>query len=346
MLRQRALLFLHLVIMKYTFLFILLLIGYPLFAQLAGYRSIALTDSSRHYKPDANSGDRLYYRPVEIDCWYPAASAEGSPIHYGEFLQLFQDRANRFQDDTIYSGLAGQMAQYLCAGLEIKDTANLMNFATQSYRDANPIRRRFPLIIYMCSYNGMCYENTRLFEILAKRGYIVASVTSVGRYPGNMTMEPADLQQQVADGLFTINVLRNSGMVDTARIGVIGYSWGGPAAFLLADSPYVKAILSLDGSELHYYGQSGEEDSNFNLLRPGLLRAAKSHSAYAYLESDGKQSDGPADSIYNVLPSFRGQKSTFGFRALPMKTYPASGSWRHLSGKQTPAPFPITLLLP
>ena len=269
---------------------------------------MVLTDSGRHYKPGAKAGDRLYYRPVEIDCWYPVASAEGNPMHYGEFLTLFQERANRFQDDTIYAGIAGQMAQYLCTGLEIKDTASLMNFATESYRDASPVRRRFPLIVYMCSYNGMSYENTRLFEVLAKRGYIIASVTSVGRYPGNMTTDPADLQEQVADGLFTINVLRKIGFVDTAKVGVIGYSWGGPAAFLLADSPYVKAVLSLDGSELHYYGQSAEDDGDFNKLRPDLGRAAKSSFAYAYLESDGKQSQGPADSIYNAPTLFQGPK--------------------------------------
>jgi hypothetical protein len=299
--------------MKYAPLFIFLLAGWTSVAQQAGYRNIVLTDSSRHYKPGAQPGDRLYYRPVEIDCWYPAAPSEAKSIRYGTFLQLFQKRANGFQDDTVYSGLAREIAGYLCAGLGIPDTASLTGFATQSYEDASPIRRRFPLIVYMCSYNGMCYENTRLFEILARRGYIVASITSVGRYPGNMTTDPADLREQVADALFGINMLRKGGIIDTGRIGLIGYSWGGPGALLLAESPSVAAVLSLDGSELHYYGQSGGEDSNFNLLRPSLLPSAKPYFAYAYLESDGKQSEGPADSIYNILPVFQGPKKYIRF---------------------------------
>jgi CarboxypepD_reg-like domain/X-Pro dipeptidyl-peptidase (S15 family) len=299
--------------MKHAPLLALMLTGYFSLAQQVGYRNMVLTDSSRRYKPGDQPGDRLCYRPVEIDCWYPAESIGEKPILYGEFLQLFQQRANRFQDDTVYSSLAGEIARYLCAGLGIMDTASLTGLATQSYRDASPIHQQFPLIVYMCSYNGMCYENTRLFEVLARRGYIVASVTSVGRYPGNMTTDPADLREQVADGLFTINMLRKSGTVDTAKMGVIGYSWGGPAAFLLSDNPYVTAILSLDGSELHYYGQSGEEDSNFNRLRPSLSLAAKSQFAYAYLESDGKQSEGAADSIYNVLPVFQGPKKYLRF---------------------------------
>jgi len=300
--------------MKYIRLCILLLSGFSSFAQQAGYRNIVLTDSSRRYKPGAHLGDRLYYRPVEIDCWYPATAAGASPIHYGEFLQLLQQRANRFQDDTIYSSLAGEMARYICAGLGVADTVSLMSFVTQSYRNASPIRRRFPLIVYMCSYNGMCYENTRLFEALSShRGYIIASITSVGRYPGNMTMDPADLQEQVADGLFAINALCKSGTIDTTKIGLIGYSWGGPAAFLLADSPIVAAVLSLDGSELHYYGQSVEEDSLFNRLRPSLLRVAKLRFAYAYLESGGKQNDEPVDSLFNTLPSLQGPKKYICF---------------------------------
>ena len=291
--------------MKYASLVFCLLTSYSCIAQQAGYRNIVLIDSSRRYKPGAHPGDRLYYRPVEIDCWYPATTAGAKPILYGEFLRLFQQRANSFQDDTIYSSLASDVARYLCSGLNIADTASLTGFPTQSFRDASPIHGQFPLIVYMCSYNGMCYENTRLFETLARRGYIVASITSVGRYPGNMTTEPADLQEQVADASFAMNRLQKS---SAAKVGVIGYSWGGPAALLLAENPSVAAVLSLDGSELHYYGNEGDVDSNLNLIRPGLLKTIKTPFAYAYLESDGKQSERPADSIFNVLTSFQGPK--------------------------------------
>lgn len=295
--------------MKITLLFfILALSSYFTLGQVAGYRNIALTDSSRHYKPGAEPGVRLFYRPVEIDCWYPSAADRTPPIRYGVFLQLFQQRANRFQDDTVYSGLASEVAQSLSAGLGITDTAILTSQATQSYVNTQPLQGRFPLIIYMCSYNGMSFENVRLFETLARNGYIVASITSVGRYPGNMTTDPADLREQVADGLFAIKALLGSGEIDSTKIGAVGYSWGGPAAFLLAENPLVSAVLSLDGSEMHYYGSSSKEDSDFDRLRPSLMRAAGSNFAYAYLESDGKQTWEPADSIFDLLPAFRGPK--------------------------------------
>lgn len=299
--------------MKYTPLFMLLLVGYPSLAQEAGYRNVICVDSSRRYEPSAHLGDRLYYRPIEIDCWYPAKAGRESPVRYGDFLRLFEARADRFQVDTVYSGLADQMARYLSAGLGFSNTASLTDYVTQSYPGATPVKGQFPLIVYMCSYNGMCFENIPLFEGLARHGYIVVSVTSVGRYPGNMTMDPADLSQQVADGSFAIRALNRSGLVDTSKIGLIGYSWGGPAALLLAARSATVAVLSLDGSELHYYGQSPAEDSDFNRLRPALLQSATKPFAYTYLQSGGKQDDGPADSLFDILPAFRGPKKYLRF---------------------------------
>ncbi len=71
-----------------------------------GYRAIITTDSSRLYRPNTTAADPLHYRPVEIDCWYPAAAKpSGNPIPFIEFLRLLEERSNRFQKDTVYRGL-------------------------------------------------------------------------------------------------------------------------------------------------------------------------------------------------------------------------------------------------
>jgi hypothetical protein len=79
------------------------------------------------------------------------------------------------------------------------------------------------LIIYLCSFNGMSFENVHLLENLASHGYIAASITSVGRYPGNMSTDPADLFEQVKDGLFAIDQLKKADNVDRGNIG--GTHW-------------------------------------------------------------------------------------------------------------------------
>jgi hypothetical protein len=276
-----------------------------------GYQSINLIDSSRKYKPGVDRSDKFYYRPVEIDTWYPAIHAENkSPIEYGEFLKLLEQRSNRFQDDTVYNNLTSELVQYLGSNLNIRDTAKLTRLKTLSYLNADAVPDRFPLLVYMSAYNGMSYENLNLFERLAGHGYIVACITSVGQYPGNMSMKSADLLEQVYDGLFAMNLLKTRVNMDSTNIGVIGYSWGGLAALILTmKSMDIKALLSLDGSEIHYYGESMDEDKDFNELRNSLFFQMNNiKTPYAYLESGFKQNDRVVDSIFNTLLLIKNQK--------------------------------------
>ncbi len=281
-----------------------------------GYENGLLTDSSRIYKPGTQTTDRLHYRPLEIDLWYPATpSASASPIEYGQLLQLLQDRSNRFQNDTVFTNITQDLVASLCAGLNISDTAAFTHLRTKSYENAAPVLQPFPLIIYLCSFNGMSFENIHLLENLASHGYIVASITSVGRYPGNMSTDPADLWEQVKDGLFAIDQLKKADNVDRNKIGVIGYSWGGLAAILLSMSTNdPAAILSLDGSEMHHYGESAEDDSDFNRLRASpFFSSGKVHSAYTHLGRVDKQPDQQIDSIFNIFPFLSAQKQYIGF---------------------------------
>lgn len=59
----------------------------------AGYQNILLTDSNRLYKPTAKTGDKLYFRPLEIDVWYPAENTVAAqPMQYGELLNTSHNR--------------------------------------------------------------------------------------------------------------------------------------------------------------------------------------------------------------------------------------------------------------
>lgn len=281
-----------------------------------GYKNIIAKDSSRVYDPKAGPTDRLHFRPLEIDLWYPAVNSKPNQlIQYGELISLLEERSNRFQNDTVYNNLTSELVQYICSNLNIKDTAKLTHLNTCSCRNADEAKGKFPLIVYMCSYNGMCFENTSLFEWLASHGYIVASITSVGRYPGNMSTHPADLMEQVYDGQFAINYLKAANNIDSTRIGIIGYSWGGLAALDLAMiTRVIKTLLSLDGSEMHYYGESKEEDDDFDHERnSAVFQLSRINVPYAYLESGFKQADRKPDSIFNILPYLKTLKQYIRF---------------------------------
>lgn len=282
-----------------------------------GYKNLLLTDSGRIYKPLTHPGEKLHLRPLEIDIWYPASLLESAHLmQYGEYTGLLEQRSNRFQNDTVYNNMDSVLKQFLCANLQISNCSQLSGLNTCSYSNADAIREKFPLIIYMTSYNGMSYENINLFEWLAAHGYIVASISSIGLYPGNMSSSLRDLMEQVNDGLYAIHFLKNSNQVDSTRIGIIGYSWGGLASCLASmNNPEIKVILSLDGSEMHYYGESAEEDMDFDQIRLSpYFGINRLKIPYTYIESGFKQKDRTVDSIFNMMPLLRGQKRYYRLR--------------------------------
>ncbi len=265
-----------------------------------GYREFKSIDSSRRYKTGAAIRDPLFYRPEEIDVWYPAESgSKDAPLNFSYFVYLFERRANTFQDSIKYDGLADELMQHFT----VEDSSVAVKTVnTKSHLDAKEIKGHFPLLVYMCSFNGMSYENIPLFENLASHGYIVVSVSSIGRYPGNMTTSYPDLIEQVKDADFAIKYMCNRN-VDSSKIGLIGYSYGGLAANVLAlHHAAIKALLSLDGSEMHYYGKGKKEDADFNeLLSDNDLKHSPLMCPYSYLESDHKLDEGIPDSVYRIL---------------------------------------------
>jgi pimeloyl-ACP methyl ester carboxylesterase len=198
--------------------------------------------------------------------------------------------------------MSPELVAYLCANLNIGDTSRLTRLTTDSYPNATPFPQQFPVILYFCSYNGMSYENAEMFQWLASHGYLVACITSVGRYPGNMSTQLPDLVEQVGDGNFALQYVKKEQRMDSTKIAVMGYSWGGLAATALAmNNNQVKCLLSLDGSEMHYYGDSKEEDHDFNqIIHSSYWQMKKLNIPCAYLESGFKQSDQDADSIFNM----------------------------------------------
>jgi hypothetical protein len=263
-----------------------------------GYREYKLRDSSRQYKPGVGKENVLFFRPVEIDVWYPAkVNSNNSPLTFRYFMSLNERRGNSFQDSIKYNGLTNELMQYFTVADKNSGTYS----KTASYLNADEVKGRFPLVVYMTAYNGMSYENVPLFETLASNGYVVIAISSIGRYPGNMTTKYPDLLEQVKDADFAIQQIAGKN-IDTSKIGLIGYSYGGLAGIVLAmQNRSIKAMLSLDGSEMHAYGEDREEDKDFNDIRKNKSFVPPAlQLPYAYLGSDDKGDGRTTDSIYKL----------------------------------------------
>jgi pimeloyl-ACP methyl ester carboxylesterase len=269
---------------------------------VAGFKTIQTKDTSRVYKPNTDTSDYLHYRPIDIDIWYPATdSSKDTALHFRNILGLLETRANYYTASNVGNGFAQQIAHYFSESLKCSDSSKVLNFKTKTYKNAPPAKGKYPLVVYLSAFNGMSYENFTLFEQLAQKGFVVASVSSIGRFPGDMTIKYEDLMEQVNDAVSTLNVLKVDGNIDFDRIGIIGYSWGGLAGSILANRiPNAGCLVSLDGSEFHHFGSGMEEDYDFStIVNSSEFSKMKISSPYLRLESASLGSKSPKDSVYD-----------------------------------------------
>ena len=301
-----------------------------------GYRTISFIDSSRTYRPGVKQSDPLYFRPIDVDFWYPAQQGElDSTLKFGYFLQLLQDRANFYSAPQRVDSLPMSFAKSFCEGFACSQPALLLQSLTHTYNQAKPVSQQFPLLLYFASFGSMGYENYLLFELLASQGYIIACVNSIGRYPGDMTMKNADLMEQVKDADQIVNRLKLIDGIDTAKIGVLGYSWGGLAGSIWAmQRQGVDAIVSLDGSEVHHYGYSKSEDQDFEYtVNTPFFKKASLSAPYLRLESNPEPNIFRKDSTYNFLRKVKATKQVVKIKSAGHQDFSSLPTIVRLSGK-------------
>ena len=277
---------------------------------IAGFKTIQTVDKSRIYKPNTDTTDYLHHRPLDIDIWYPAISDKNSPILFRDLLGLLEKRANYYTASNVGTGLTKQVAQSFSEGFKCSDSSSVLNFKTSTFQNATAVNTKFPVVVYLSSFNSMCYENFALFEDLAKKGYVVVSISSIGRYPGDMTMKNGDMLQQVFDAISSLNYLKDDPNIDFSKVGIVGYSWGGLSGAILASKiANVACLISFDGSEFHHYGQAAEEDNDFEGIRNSEdFKKLSLPMPYLRLESSPIAKSNKKDSVYNFSEKLSGNK--------------------------------------
>ncbi|GAB3554577.1 alpha/beta fold hydrolase [Spirosoma fluminis] len=264
-----------------------------------GFRTIKAYDTTRSF--DTTHTDSLRFRPVKIDLFYPAIVQHNQkPLPYGFFFNLYGLRVN-FKSSADSCRKEGyELAKYWSYGAGLDSVSYLLEATTNSYELAPQLTGRFPLVLYCPGYNGMSYENIALLEQLAASGYLVASVSSVGKFPGVMTMDSTDIIEQVQDARFARQYLQNVFSTIPEKVAVVGYSWGGLAASIVAmREPDIRAVISLDGSENYIYGTDKADDEHFNLIRQAdYFTPSKLYAPYLYISSGREGTEEPEDSVF------------------------------------------------
>jgi predicted dienelactone hydrolase len=169
----------------------------------------------------------LYDRPLKVEVWYPATLTPGQV------------------ESTVYEmAMPGPQS----APLRIPGKA---------LRDANPLQgQQFPLVIVSHGYPGSRIFLSYLTEHLASRGYVVAAIDHTDSVLGEIRPFPSTLLNRSNDQIFTISELTSfsdrdtasflHGMIDPARVAIVGYSMGGYGALASAGAGYSKTSSGMN----------------------------------------------------------------------------------------------------
>ncbi|HXY25342.1 MAG TPA: alpha/beta fold hydrolase [Candidatus Acidoferrum sp.] len=227
-----------------------------------GTRTIALTDSTRN-DPYVANGTK---RELAVRLWYPASPTQNC-------------QAADYASPKVWN----YFSQLLGMGLP--------NVTTNSCLDTPVMDGAHPVVVFTPGYTGTFSDYTFLFEDLASRGYVVASVahtyeTTVVELPdlglvkglfgshlddswrGDEQTFSFATTVRLQDLTFVLNQLEQlntkagssfQGKLDTARIAVAGHSMGGSTAILAVEQePRFKAAIVIDGVLSHSLASSTE----------------------------------------------------------------------------------------
>ncbi len=191
-------------------------------------------------------------RPIQIALWYPAA-ASGRRLTYRDYVLLAAIETSQGSPaEPPPRDAIGDWKSFLAsAGVTSKQADAFLATPMHAFRDAVPAPGRFPLVLIAQGNGQSAHDQAFLAELLAEKGYAVATTPSQARIGGPMQSEqeiPAQAEAQAADLAFARNALRGKPQVRPGPYAVVGHSFGARSALLLAmrDSE-VAALVSLDG---------------------------------------------------------------------------------------------------
>jgi hypothetical protein len=192
--------------------------------------------------------------------------------------------------------------------LHVDSASKLLNVKTEIYSDLKFPSHKLPLIVYASSMNGSSWENDFLFDSLAHHGYVIAAISSVGKFPGYMS-GAADMEEQVNDILYTIKKMKTFDFIDSNKIGLLSWSLGGTGIVKTAMvSQDVKCLLSYDGTEIHYFGFDTAWDTQYKeIMKIPPYKPDAITVPYMYLSSEHPKD---IDSVY-VFPNFISSKDKY-----------------------------------
>ena len=237
----------------------------PLAPELAGYgehdigvRTIQVTDRNRIDILNTREGGPTarYDRVLTLEIWYPAKLAAGQKPE-GDYRVVTRD-------PSVMATLHGK-----------------------AVRDAAPETptAAFPLVIISHGYPGNRFLMSHLAENLASKGFVVASIDHKDSTYDDQKAFGSTLYNRPFDQLFVLNEMARlgragsgsflSGLVDTNRTGLVGYSMGGYGLVNTLGGGFSKASETFAGAPPnHLLADRGASNPEYRRSMDARIKAA------------------------------------------------------------------------
>jgi predicted dienelactone hydrolase len=237
----------------------------PLAPELASYgqhtigvRTIQVTDRNRIDILNTKEGGPAarYDRSLTLEIWYPAKLAADQKPE-GDYHVVTRDPA-------VTAILHGK-----------------------AVRDATPETPgpAFPLVIISHGYPGNRFLMSHLAENLASKGFVVASIDHKDSTYDDQKAFASTLYNRSFDQLFVLNEMARlgragsgsflSGLVDTNRTGLVGYSMGGYGLVNTIGGGYSKASETFAGAPPnHLLADRGASNPEYRRSMDSRIKAA------------------------------------------------------------------------
>ena len=224
-------------------------------AHAVGFRQLLLRDPSRPTLPleEGQPAPDDGGRQMQIVFWYPAVSATGSALTYGDYVartaqELDFSPLDASRVRAANERLVKRAADFRGDTLALRATLpRLLRMSVLGRLNARAARGKFPLVIFPEGQTPAL--NQILGEYLASHGYVVASTSTKGSFDTQIEYwSPRGMEAMAADLRFVIAALDTIVFVDTRRIGVMGVGINASGALALQmRTPAVRALVSLEG---------------------------------------------------------------------------------------------------
>lgn len=265
-----------------------------------GFRSYWEFDPSRTYNFTFDDKTKFAAgkapRPILVNVWYPAErAADARAMPHGGYFAISGDNPRLAK---LASALAeydrGVVSKELFGKPPVELTEpdrrrleRLWATPTACLRDAKPLDRKGPVVVYHCGAGSSFEDNAVLCELLASHGYVVLG--GEFQQASGSTLNIDGLEGSARDMAFLIGLASRLPYADWDHVAIAGHS-AVQASLIYASkgATPVNAVVSLDTTQDYYslaepgwktLVSSLKEDS-WNMTMPVLMAA----NAYAIFE--------------------------------------------------------------